>query len=79
MTLTCGGRGPCCHVGFPHRHCEHCDVVIPTQVQPHVHWSSVWNQPQYGTFQQLQALQAPQDTIIRAGLTDYLSNGEQGR
>ena len=27
--LSCGGRGPCCHVGYAHRHCEHCDVVIP--------------------------------------------------
>jgi len=27
--LACGGRGPCCHVGYAHRHCGHCDVVIP--------------------------------------------------
>lgn len=30
MSLVCGGRGPCCHIGYAHRHCEHCDVVIPT-------------------------------------------------
>ena len=29
--LTCGGKGPCCHVGYSHRHCEHCDVVIDTR------------------------------------------------
>lgn len=29
--LTCGGRGPCCHIGYSHRHCEHCDVVIDTR------------------------------------------------
>jgi hypothetical protein len=28
--LSCGGKGPCCHVGYAHRHCEHCDVVIAT-------------------------------------------------
>lgn len=26
--LSCGGKGPCCHVGYSHRHCEHCDEVI---------------------------------------------------
>lgn len=26
--LSCGGKGPCCHVGYAHKHCEHCDVVI---------------------------------------------------
>ena len=31
MSLACGGRGPCCHIGYPHRHCDHCDVVVPTQ------------------------------------------------
>ena len=35
--LTCGGRGPCCHVGYAHRHCEHCDTVVPLSVQPHYH------------------------------------------
>ncbi len=28
--LSCGGKGPCCHVGYSHRHCEHCDEVINT-------------------------------------------------
>lgn len=28
--LACGGRGLCCHIGYAHRHCGHCDVVIPT-------------------------------------------------
>lgn len=28
--LSCGGKGPCCHVGYAHRHCEHCDTVIAT-------------------------------------------------
>ena len=43
MSLACGGRGPCCHIGYSHRHCEHCDVVIPLTVQPHTHnpwWQS---------------------------------------
>lgn len=26
--LPCGGRGPCCHVGYAHRHCQNCDAVI---------------------------------------------------
>lgn len=30
-TLSCGGKGPCCHVGYSHRHCEHCDMVIDTR------------------------------------------------
>lgn len=31
MTLSCGGKGPCCHVGYSHRHCECCDFVIDTR------------------------------------------------
>jgi hypothetical protein len=51
--LTCGGKGPCCHVGYAHRHCEHCDVVIdtrqpwqwmppiyPTTVRPYITWGN---------------------------------------
>jgi hypothetical protein len=34
----CGGRGPCCHVGYPHRHCEHCDVVVATHVCHYAQW-----------------------------------------
>ena len=45
MRLSCGGRGPCCHIGYAHRHCEHCDVVIPTQ---HSHWPYWW-QAYYGS------------------------------
>lgn len=26
--LACGGKGPCCHIGYSHRHCGHCDTVI---------------------------------------------------
>lgn len=40
-TLSCGGKGPCCHIGYPHRHCEHCDTVIPTQ-QSYIHWNPVY-------------------------------------
>lgn len=29
--LACGGKGPCCHIGYSHRHCPHCDVVIDTR------------------------------------------------
>lgn len=29
--LSCGGRGPCCHIGYRHRRCDHCDVVIDTR------------------------------------------------
>jgi hypothetical protein len=47
MSLSCGGRGPCCHISYPHRHCEHCDVVIPTYHQ-HAYYSSWWSQPYYG-------------------------------
>jgi hypothetical protein len=28
--LACGGKGPCCHIGYSHRHCEHCDTVVAT-------------------------------------------------
>lgn len=49
MSLSCGGRGPCCHVGYAHRHCEHCDVVIATNVQPHVHtYYGTYGLPWYG-------------------------------
>jgi hypothetical protein len=39
MSPGCGGRGPCCHVGYAHRHCEHCDVVIATTFVP---WPNYW-------------------------------------
>jgi hypothetical protein len=39
MSLVCGGRGPCCHVGYSHRHCEHCDVVVATTYAP---WPHYW-------------------------------------
>ena len=29
--LACGGKGPCCHIGYSHRHCEHCDMVVDTR------------------------------------------------
>lgn len=32
--LACGGKGPCCHIGYAHRHCEHCDTVIATYTYP---------------------------------------------
>jgi hypothetical protein len=35
MSLACGGRGPCCHIGYPHRHCEHCDVVVALACHHH--------------------------------------------
>lgn len=50
MSLICGGRGPCCHVSYPHRHCEHCDVVIATT---HCHhfggWQPYWT-PYYTSY-----------------------------
>lgn len=36
--LSCGGKGPCCHVGYSHRHCEHCDVVIALAPQLPPNW-----------------------------------------
>jgi len=59
MSLSCGGRGPCCHIGYPHRHCDHCDVVIPTYACHHhsfggwiPNWAGYY--PSYGgTFNQL--------------------------
>lgn len=50
MSLACGGRGPCCHIGYPHRHCDHCDVVVPTQACNHQHyyyggWQPNWVRP----------------------------------
>jgi hypothetical protein len=45
MSLACGGRGPCCHIGYPHRHCEHCDVVIPTYHAHYWPWSYYQTQP----------------------------------
>jgi hypothetical protein len=58
-TLTCGGRGPCCHVGYPHRHCEHCDVVVATQTCHHVQWPNqrTWF-GSYGLSQNTSPLQA---------------------
>lgn len=46
MSLACGGRGPCCHIGYAHRHCEHCDYVIPLQ---HFHGGYFYQQPYYWT------------------------------
>lgn len=55
MTLSCGGKGPCCHVGYSHRHCEHCDLVIDTRQyvalvypwwqQPYPAWQYPLTQP----------------------------------
>lgn len=28
--LSCGSTDQCCHVGYAHRHCEHCNEVIAT-------------------------------------------------
>jgi hypothetical protein len=78
MSLSCGGRGPCCHVGYDHRHCEHCDAVIAVTVQPHYHGGyPFWNQPYYGTLQSqlanqgvpnsLQALQSAREVFDHAG------------
>jgi len=47
--LACGGRGPCCHVGYPHRHCEHCDVVIPVYQHNH-YWPWSYYQTQPGVY-----------------------------
>ena len=66
MSLACGGRGPCCHVGYAHRHCEHCDVVIPlTYHYPHFldqhfyyqqPYSGVWYGNNGGLASQINAL-----------------------
>lgn len=58
--LSCGGKGPCCHVGYSHRHCEHCDMVIDTRayaapyLQPYFQWfyrsqPGYWMNGQYWT------------------------------
>ena len=61
--LACGGKGPCCHVGYPHRHCEHCDAVIATYWHPYTQYP----QPYWGTFFQLQSnAQAPANDILKA-------------
>ncbi len=54
--LACGGKGPCCHVGYSHRHCEHCDVVVATyapyqlvprwQYYPQYSWAGTSTLPQ---------------------------------
>ncbi len=50
--LSCGGKGPCCHVGYSHRHCEHCDTVIDTRAGwwpynpptwPYRPWGGTWS------------------------------------
>lgn len=46
--LSCGGKGPCCHVAYPHRHCEHCDVVV--DLREHGTYPQIWPyypQPSY--------------------------------
>lgn len=50
MTLTCGGKGPCCHVGYSHRHCEHCDLVIDTRqyVAPGYPWFNQYPRVTWG-------------------------------
>lgn len=47
--LACGGKGPCCHIGYAHRHCECCDVVIATY-QPYVLPYLAPNYPIYPTY-----------------------------
>lgn len=63
--LSCGGKGPCCHVGYSHRHCEHCDEVIataanwawPQQIYPGTAYPSpFWYRS--GTFSHLDSLNA---------------------
>jgi len=63
--LSCGGKGPCCHVGYPHRHCEHCDQVIATYACHHpyywpyqTYYGTTFQPPQIGNnlANQLQAL-----------------------
>ncbi len=48
-SLSCGGKGPCCHIGYAHRHCEHCDAVISlvTFTWPALNPTWVW--PNVGT------------------------------
>lgn len=61
-TLSCGGKGPCCHVGYSHRHCEHCDVVISTVATvpyyPYWQWFQPnWTYPMYQNTYQIGANQ----------------------
>lgn len=45
--LSCGGKGPCCHVAYHHRHCEHCDTVVDLR-EPYYAWPNgtrPWTQP----------------------------------
>lgn len=76
MSLACGGRGPCCHIGYPHRHCEHCDVVIALACHHHYGiypntqpWFTTYSsglQNQLGNFQSsLQALQTSEASDAR--------------
>ena len=71
MSLACGGRGPCCHIGYSHRHCEHCDVVIPTHACHH-HWYGGW-QPNWagyysGFYNQNNTLHAQQSSNLLGAL-----------
>lgn len=50
--LSCGGKGPCCHVAYAHRHCEHCDTVIDLRsyLYPPGQPYRPWWQPSGGTY-----------------------------
>jgi len=68
MSLSCGGRGPCCHVSYAHRHCEHCDVVIPTYACHH-HYFGGWMPNWAGYY-----AQPAQYGMMTSGLQSSLSN-----
>jgi hypothetical protein len=43
---ACGGKGPCCHIGYAHRHCEHCDQVISlVSYAPPYYWNPIYQFP----------------------------------
>lgn len=69
-TLSCGGKGPCCHIAYAHRHCEHCDMVISLVSQsypaPYYRPWMWWTNGTDNTFNQLNGAMGAGNQSIRA-------------
>lgn len=72
--LTCGGKGPCCHVGYAHRHCEHCDVVIDTRPQLPPNWPMAGSGPRWGTGDAVGQFVSPTARPMQGPPTVYAQN-----
>lgn len=45
MALSCGSISQCCHVGYAHRHCEHCNEVVRLEPYAPLRQWPYWTEP----------------------------------